>query len=230
MKKEIQQDNYYFVDESGDTVFRNKKGKWIVGKENGSSPILILGAIKTNKPEEIRKRMEELREEILKEEALKKIPSMKKTKRCFHAKNDCPIVRDKVYNLLKELPFTCYVMVVKKTEEIFEKLEGNINGIYDKILFELFREIPQIVSDDFLYIATRGKRKRQEILEKAVAHDVIPQSPIGEPCLQVIDYCNWAFQRAFLKQDKKYYELLKDKFEFVIELETKENKPFTARY
>ena len=34
MKENIYYNNYFFVDESGDTTFYNRKGKWVVGKEN----------------------------------------------------------------------------------------------------------------------------------------------------------------------------------------------------
>lgn len=230
MKEEIQQDNYFFVDESGDTVFQNKNGKWLVGRKNGSSPILMVGAIKTKQPEIVRKRIEELREEILKDESLKAIPSIKKTEKCFHAKDDCPIVRERVYRLLTELPFTCRIVVIKKTEELLEKMERNMEKLYDYILSELFQKVQDISQNDYLYIAKRGNRKRQEPLEKAVQHEVISQVPSVEPCLQVIDYCNWAVQRALLRKDKKYYELLKNKFEWVVELEQKEDKSFMARY
>ena len=36
---------------------------------------------------------------------------MKKTKIAFHAKDDCPEVRYKVFKLIKDLPFSCNIVV-----------------------------------------------------------------------------------------------------------------------
>ena len=41
--------NYFFVDESGDPTFFNKRGKLIIDNDS-CSPILILGFINTNNP------------------------------------------------------------------------------------------------------------------------------------------------------------------------------------
>jgi len=46
---------YYFVDEAGDPTFYNKYGNNIVGLANGSSKILLLGFIRTDKPFLLRK-------------------------------------------------------------------------------------------------------------------------------------------------------------------------------
>lgn len=230
MKEEIQLEEYFFVDESGDTVFYNKKGKWMVGEENGSSPILLVGMIRTKEPEKIRRQMEYLRKEIEKDETLKDIPSIEKTKRIFHAKNDCPKVRDKVFELLKELPFVYDFVVLEKTEEIFEKIEGKPEKLYEDLLHQLFKKVEREPEKSHICVATRGKRKRKQHLENAVRQEVIPQASSGETCLQVVDYCNWTVQRAYLKGDKKYYQLLVDKFESIINFKEKENKPFTARY
>lgn len=34
MQENIYNNNYFFVDESGDATFYNRKGEWIVGSEN----------------------------------------------------------------------------------------------------------------------------------------------------------------------------------------------------
>lgn len=44
---------YFFMDESGDPVFYNSKGEYIVGNE-GCSNILLLGFIKTTSPGRLR--------------------------------------------------------------------------------------------------------------------------------------------------------------------------------
>lgn len=126
MKDKIYNNNYFFVDESGDTTFYSKRGKLIVGLENGASEILLMGFIKTMEPEYLRKKINELRQKVIKDEYLRDISSMKKTKIAFHAKDDCSEIRYNVFKLLKDLPFTCNIVWVRKTNSVFEKFEGNI--------------------------------------------------------------------------------------------------------
>ena len=53
MKKAKPGSNWFFVDESGDPTFYDRKGNLIVG-QGGCSPILVLGFVETQQPEPIR--------------------------------------------------------------------------------------------------------------------------------------------------------------------------------
>lgn len=53
VKKTEKKISYYFVDESGDPIFYNKKGELIIG-QGGCSKILLVGFIKTDDPKPIR--------------------------------------------------------------------------------------------------------------------------------------------------------------------------------
>ena len=235
MKGNVYNNNYFFVDESGDTTFYNRKGEWLVGRENGSSEILLMGFIRTTEPEFLRKKLKELEEEILSDAYLVDIPSIKKTKVAFHAKDDCPEVRYRVFKLLKELPFSCNIVVARKTKHVFEKFEGNTQKLYDSLITNLFKGILHLSSNNYIYIATRGSKKRQVPLELAVqaalkyteerlnttidsTQMILPQTPSGEACLQIIDYCNWAIQRAFIHGEMRYYNFLKEKFGLIVDL------------
>ena len=227
--------NYFFVDESGDTIFYDRKGNWIVGNENGSSKILLMGFIRTTEPEFLRKKLNELRAVLINDDYLKDIPSMEKTAVAFHAKDDCPEVRYHVFKLLKDLPFSCNIVVARKSEKIFNKFNGNTQELYDSLITHLFKNILQLSNNNYIYIATRGSRKRQAPLEDAIhnallyteaklqhpinsSQKILPQTPSGESCLQIIDYCNWAIQRAFIKSDMRYYNYLKEKFGLIVDL------------
>jgi len=235
MKENIYYNNYFFVDESGDTTFYDRNGNWIVGSENGSSPILLMGFVRTTEPEFLRRKILQLKDEISNDAYLKDIPSIEKTKLSFHAKDDCPEVRYKMFNLLKDLPFKCNVVVARKTLKVFEKYNGNTQDIYDSLITNLFKNILQLSNNNYIYIATRGSKKRQMPLEEAIhnallytesklnhpidsTQKVLPQTPSGEPCLQIVDYCNWAIQRAFLKNEMRYYNFLKEKFGLIVDL------------
>jgi hypothetical protein len=53
MKKAKPGNNWFFVDESGDPTFYDRRGNLIVGQE-GCSHILVLGFVETQQPEAIR--------------------------------------------------------------------------------------------------------------------------------------------------------------------------------
>jgi hypothetical protein len=47
---------------------------------------------------------------------------------------------------------------------------------------------------------------------------VEPQTAVGEPCLQVIDYMNWAVYRAFVRGEMRYYHSVEDKVSLLVDL------------
>lgn len=64
MKKAKDKHSYFFVDESGDPTFYDKRGNLIVGND-GCSSILILGFIETQNPHLLRQSVLELQERVL---------------------------------------------------------------------------------------------------------------------------------------------------------------------
>lgn len=235
MQNNIYLNNYFFVDESGDTTFYDRKGNWIVGKENGSSSILLMGFIRTTEPDFLRKKLKELQKDISNNSYFKDIPSIKKSLLAFHAKDDCPEIRYEVFKLLKDLPFSCNIVIARKTEKVFNKFNGNTQELYDSLITHLFKNILQLSNNNYIYIATRGSKKRQAPLEEAIhnailyteanlnyhldsTQRILPQTPSGELCLQIVDYCNWAIQRVFTQKDMRYYNYLKEKFGLIVDL------------
>lgn len=217
MKKAEGKTTYFFVDEAGDPVFYDKRGRFIVGEE-GCSKILMLGFICTDRPEPLRKAILSLKEEIKKDKYLEKIPSIHKTLNAFHAKDDCPEVREKVFKLILKLDFKAEFIVARKIEAIFKKRHQSKMGIFYNDLFsKLFENKIHGNKQNIIYYAVRGNRDRQSVVSEAVQTAILsfeerwkvkidsevivqPQSPMGEPCLQIIDYMSWALQRAFVKE------------------------------
>lgn len=207
MKKTISETTYFFVDESGDSTFYDNHGKLILGQE-GVSPILILGFIKTTDPKLIRSTLENLRKEIEKDQYLKGIPSLQKSLLSFHAKDDCPEIRERVFKTIIRLDFTAELFVARKIQNIFNiRHHRNENEFYDDLISKLFENKLHLSNKSEVYFAVRGNRKRQIPLEQAINKakeifeskwkrkidseiNVYPQSPSGEPCLQIIDYVN----------------------------------------
>jgi len=235
MKSAANKTLLFFVDESGDPYFYDRTGNFIAGKR-GCSTILLLGLIKTEDPVLLRKKMEEVREDIKNDEYLKNIPSVKKSIAAFHATDDCSEVREKVYKAIHDLPFKAEFIIARKREDIFaKKYQKKPNLFYDDLVGKLFQNQLHKFDKNVIYFAVRGNRARQLPFEDAIRTAIFlfenkwktkinseitiyPQRPEGEPCLQIIDYMNWAVQRAFIKKEMRYYEFVKEKISLIVDV------------
>lgn len=235
MKKKVEKTTYFFVDESGDPTFYDRDGKLIVGNE-GTSKILILGFIKTENPKSIRHALIALQNQLAKDEYLQGIPSLEKSLIAFHAKDDCVEVKQAVYKTIVNLEFSAELIVARKIENIFKKTHHRKEAeFYDDLVTKLFQNKLHISSLNEIYFAVRGSCLRQKPLEEAIGKAVVrfeekwkvkidsvinvyPQRPSGEPCLQVIDYINWAIQRAYVKSDRRFYKFIEDKISYLVDI------------
>lgn len=230
------------MDEAGDPIFYNRYGQIIVGK-GGCSKILLVGFIKTTNPEKLRKEILKLRNEIAKDSYFQGVPSMIKTLQAFHAKNDIPEIREKVYKLIAQLEFTAEFIVARKKEEIFKKRHNSKENIfYDDLIAKLFENKLHKAGKNIIYFAVRGSKTRQIPLNDAIQTAILtfekkwktkvsseisifPQTPSGEPCLQIADYMNWAVQRAFQKKEDRYVKFIQDKISYLVDLYDFDNYP-----
>lgn len=232
MKQPTENPIFYFVDEAGDPVFYNAKGDMIVGSE-GCSKILTIGYIRTTNPEPIRKALDNVRNEIRRDTYLKSIPSVQKSLKYFHAKDDCPEVREKVYKTIRTLKFKSEFIVARKNEQRFKTMHLGKEGVfYNDLVTRLFESRMHISKVTKIYYAVRGNKVRQAPLSEAIQAaklsferdhetkiatlvDVLPQAMTGEPCLQVADYMLWALQRAYTKNETRYLDYIKDRVSFI---------------
>lgn len=242
MQKAKDEISYFFVDESGDPTFYDKRGNLIVGTE-GVSKILILGFIHTENPKAIRQKLQILQREITSDKYLQGIPSLQKTARAFHAKDDSPEVREKVFKAILDLDFTAELFVGRKIQNIFNvRHHRNENEFYDDLISKLFENKLHLAKQNEIFFAVRGSKTRQIPLEQAIQKAIStfegkckkqvksivkinPQSPSGEPCLQVVDYINWAVQRAFIKQDMRFYKFIEEKVKFLVDIYDRDKYP-----
>ncbi|MBI3169455.1 MAG: DUF3800 domain-containing protein [Chloroflexi bacterium] len=234
MKKTLEGKQWYFVDESGDPTFYDRHGNLIVGQE-GCSPIFILGFVETNDPTSVRNALNNLHAQIAADEYLAGIPSLKKTNNAFHAKDDVPEVRQMVFKLLRTLDFKAQFVVARKKERIFRNsFHANETEFYDYLISLLFENVLHRYTENRIYISQRGTRVRQERLEHAVLRgvsqfeerwnhkveskiEIFPHTAVGEPCLQVVDYMNWAVYRAFVKREMRYFKFIQDKVSLLVD-------------
>ncbi len=226
---------YCFVDESGDPVFFNKKGKDLV-QSGESSSIFIVGFVEIANPSAVNKIFAQLHNEIISDEYLQGIPSLGKTKKHFHAKDDCPEVREKVFRTLKELEMKAFVIVARKNVDQFrKKFKGKPKEFYAYLVEKVFENRLHLNSELDIYFSKMGntvrERNMKEAIEKAMLTfeekwkkennsniRIMIQEPSQHYCLQVIDYLIWAIYRVYTKQDTRYFRFLSDKYSMIIDI------------
>ncbi|MCB9122577.1 MAG: DUF3800 domain-containing protein [Caldilineaceae bacterium] len=242
MKKPQDGTNWYFVDESGDPTFYDHKGNLIVGNE-GCSSILLLGFIETSDPKSLRKALLDLKQEILLDPYFSGVPSLARTAVAFHAKDDLPEIRYKVYQLLATLDFKAQFIVARKIEPVFRNsFQARESDFYDHLVSQLFKNALHRYEDNRLYFAKRGSRSRQAPLQQAIQRgvqefeatwntkistniNVQAQIPSDEPCLSIVDYMNWAVYRAFTRREMRYYRVVESKVSLLLDIYDRNRYP-----
>lgn len=227
--------SYFFIDESGDPTFYNQYGTSIVGTE-GCSKILLLGFIKTQNPKPLRDVIYKLHEEISQDAYLQTIPSFAKSSIAFHAKDDCPEIREKVFKAILPLDFKAQFVVARKSEAYFQKhYQGSEQFFYEDLISRLLKNQLHLSEKNKICFASRGSTTRTAPLLRAITKaktsfetqwqttitsENLPYAaaPSEEACLQIIDYMNWAVQRAFLKSEDRYLMFVQDKISLITDI------------
>lgn len=235
MKKPISGSNWFFVDESGDPTFYDRQGNLIVGQD-GCSSILLLGFVETTDPKLLRSSLLALQQEIVNDPYFEGVPSLTKTSVAFHAKDDLPEIRYRVYQLLATLDFKAQFIVARKIEPVFRNsFQAKESAFYDHLVAQLFKNALHRYQDNRIYFAKRGSRSRQAPLQQAIQRgvqefentwktkvttriSVQAQVPSDEPCLSVTDYMNWAVHRAFTRGEMRYYRVVESKVSLLVDL------------
>lgn len=174
---------------------------------------------------------------------MEEIPSIKKTLRAFHAKDDCAEVRQAVFKVAVDLEFKAQFVVARKIERIFRnRFQHDENRFYDYLVARLFQNVLHKNQENVIYFAKRGSRKRPKPLQQALQagiktfeekwqvkvesrFDVQSQSLVGEPCLQLIDYMNWAVYRVFTRVETRYFNYVREKVSLVWDIYDSKSYP-----
>ncbi len=198
---------YVFGDEAGNFDFR-------VG--HGASTYFIIGTV-TMKDCSAGEQLMELRRELAWQSV-----ALEST---FHATEDTQVVRDQVFQLLQPLDFRIDATIVEK-RKTQPHVQRRPEYFYKLAWFMHFKYVaPEIVKprDQLLVIAASiGTKKRQKGIRLGIADVVNQSAPVSrwevafwpsnsDPCLQIADYCTWAIQRKWEKNDIRSYGLIKDK-------------------
>jgi len=239
---------YYYVDEAGDLTLFGRRGKCLVGTE-GVSHCFMVGMARVTDPRNFRDKLNGLRADLLADPYLGEVPSMqpqeKKTARCFHAKDDCPEVREKVFRFLARWDIKVQVGIRRKRSLVEEAHRSNSAGlpwkadsVYDRMVTTLFKRSLHTADHNVIVFARRGKSVREKALAEAIrrAQDnferdtgvgaarptrIISTVPSESCGLQAIDYFLWALQRFYERDETRYFNYLAPHYRLIMDFDDK---------
>ncbi|MGV7929273.1 MAG: DUF3800 domain-containing protein [Spirochaetota bacterium] len=228
---------WYFVDESGDGVIFSKKGKVLTGSP-GTGNYFILGMADVELPDELGRKLNDLRDSLLKDPYFKDIPSMRpdqnKTALFFHAKDDIPEVRREVYKIIAEheIRFSAEIRDMKVVLDYVisrnmsdPEYRYHPDELYDSMVRRLFKERLHKEDEYRIVFSRRGKSDRTRALAENLGkarsrfknqHGIETDSRIEivsaysheHGGLQAIDYFLWALKRMFENNEDRFLQYL----------------------
>lgn len=231
---------HFFVDEAGDPVLFDGKGRILVGAE-GCSKAFIVGKLDVADPAALQTALEDLRAELLTDPYFKRVPSMQpergKTAVAFHAKDDVAEVRREVFRVLMQFDLRFYAAVRSKSALLDYVTQRNQlepayryrgDELYDTLVEELFRRYHPFADQLNIVFARRGNKARTHAFRAAIeraearferdfgtrrsdAIHIVASTPPRSAGLQAVDYFLWALQRHYERGEGRYVELIWDK-------------------
>jgi hypothetical protein len=151
----------------------------------------------------------------------------------FHATTDKNAIKDRVFAELLKHDFTVQATIMEKRKAA-PKIRPNDHRFYQHgWYYHFLYGLPAALKEcDELHVtaASVGTKRGQVAFTDAV-RDVIRQTEgrrrkvrssfwqcSTDPCLQVADYCTWAIQRKWEKQELRYYDLIADRITYEYDL------------
>lgn len=224
-----------------------RKGRNLVS-EGLASKTFSVGYIQTDNPNQLKKDLEKLRQELMNDEYLKAVPSINNLKNGFHANKDCAEVKEKVFKLLKKSNFEAYIIVVRKSESVFRrKFNMSEKRLYKFLVAELLTNRLHLYKDIDIYFSRMGNvvsiQNMTDALNEAVSKfenkrehrnegniRIFLQQPSHETLLQVIDYVLWTVFRVYEKNEFRYFDFLRGKIKLVHDIFDVEGNQFFGTF
>ena len=245
--------SHRFLDEAGDTTFYGK-GKVNALGQQGVSLAFGLGMVKFNADlKAVREAVVELQKSVEADGYLNTIPSVQKKMAKggfhFHATDDSPEVRERMFKFIKAVDCSAEIVVGRKIPALFaRKHNGKESEFYADLLSHLVKTKLKQDQKLVLNISERGPSTKNANLELALQKavdrfgkkwDVTEirsqvvfnvQTPRTEPLLNVADYLCWAVQRVFERGEMRHYEFVQDKVSLVVDLYDSANYEGSRNY
>ena len=150
----------------------------------------------------------------------------------FHATEDKQAVRDAVFGTITKHNFTIQATIMEKSKAQ-PKVKESKPRFYQYGYFFHFKYgvAPRLdVNTEALVTTASLGTKRDRIAFEASVEDVMNQTRKArawktdfmpchaDPCLQVADYCAWAIQRKWERNDDRSYRLIADRITYEYDL------------
>lgn len=155
----------------------------------------------------------------------------------FHASEDQQRIRDAVFEAITPHNFCIHATIMEKAKALLH-IRATKPTFYKYGWFFHFRHgVAKLIKPDcdtLVSAAALGTRKEkasftsaiEEVMQRTIpgkwSIDFCPSAT--EPCLQVADYCAWALQRKWERNDLRSYNLIKDRIVYEYDLWQKGEK------
>jgi hypothetical protein len=219
---------YIFLDESGKPEIFSAKGVNLV--ENGlATKFLVLAAVRCNDQLLIQQKITDFKASLLHDEGLSKIFSPAYSLDSFHAQTDYPEVKEKFYGFINNLDIKIDVLVVEKLR-CYETLKRDPGRLYGVMMGQLLKNIcHQSEKTEVVFSRKDSKlklRKELEIEVERMRFEYLNQNPnlksefkvnyqhnpyYTHGGLQIADYIAYAVFQFYENENKKWYEIIKNK-------------------
>ena len=235
---------FYYVDESGDGVLFGKRGKQLPGQP-GSLRFFMLGLLDVGDTAALQSDLDALRAAIVRDPYFKDVPSLAKTARAFHAKDDLPEVRREVFRVLlgHDLKFSAVIKDMLSVAEYVRnrnlrdgEYRYHPDELYDFTVRRLFKARLHKEDAYRVVFAVRGQANRTRVLRETMesARDrfcrekglcatsrvhVDAAYPHEHAGLQAVDYFLWALQRLYNAGEERFIAMLSGKISVVEDID-----------
>lgn len=202
----------------------------------------MLGFVEAYNEFEFQEALTDLRNELIANPYFSSIPSLdpkrKKTAVFFHAKDDHPDVRLKTFELIRKFDFRFSAVIkdmsavkdyVDQRQNVDPSYRYRPNELYDFTARMLFRKRLHKSDVQEIIFSKRGTSDRTTALKKQldkIRADLDPDNPRqsisvriedsrNSACLQIVDYCLWALQRAYERGECRFLHAIWDKVSLI---------------
>lgn len=151
---------------------------------------------------------------------------------CFHATEDRQAVRDRVYASFNGHKFAIQATICEKAKAQPQVRASKARFYKYPWYYHLKHGFRRHVPDgsDIVVTAASIGTKRERATYRSALDDVVNQNisnarwcvdfrpAIADPWLQIADYCAWAIQRKWERNDTRSYDLISDRITYEYEL------------
>lgn len=198
-------------------VYADEAGCFTFNRNKNVSKYFIIATIVTDDWEAMSLGLQRLRKELL----VKNLPLGD----YFHATTDAQSVRDEVYSEIVKYNFSIQATICEKSKAQRQVTSSKARFYKTPWYFHCRLGIAPLLKSPtgvFITAASLGTRKEKTAFKNAlddIREQSFPTTPCrvdflpcaADPCLQVADYCAWAIQRKWERNDSRSYNIIKSR-------------------